>query len=83
MSLNTGGHGDIMCDWLAGGVDPDIELTEDELYENDILRQMWLDAYIKWQQHGGKCGVCGNPVNVEDIFHAIPCPVCRLEEAPF
>jgi len=72
-----------MRDWLAEGVDPDIELTEDELYENDLLRQMWLDAYNRWQKLGGKCDVCQTPVEVEDIFHAIPCLVCRKEEVPF
>lgn len=63
--------------------DEEIELTEDEQYENDLLRQMWLDAHTKWLKHGGKCPACETPISVEDIFHAIPCPVCRQEEAPF
>lgn len=75
-----------MRDWLLEDPDrDDIELTEDEQYENDMLMLEWADANNAWVMNGQKC-VCGEPISLVDFYHHGCCLECLKkwqEEIPF
>lgn len=59
------------------------EPTDDELHEQWVENMMWLDAEATWNQLGGKCPSCGEPISIEDVFYATPCVCWMQNEVPF
>lgn len=53
------------------------EPTEDELYQQWLENQMWLDAEDTWKRLDGRCPLCDAPITLEDVFHATPC-ICEI-----